>query len=160
MKTEWRVENGEWRVISRKMRDSFSALKKFSIFNSELSIQKGFVALSTVLMISAVVLVIVVSSAYLGISEMITSFSLVSAESNLALVEGCTEDYLLKISNNPTFSGGNISRPEGTCTVVINQSAPAWDITVSSTNTAYTRKVRAQITQRTFGNFITSWREN
>ncbi len=133
--------------------------KFFSTFTSHLSAPKGFMALSTVLIISAVVLIIASTVALLGIGEGQSSFALVRGETNLSLVEGCAEDYLLKIRANSSFTATNITRPEGTCTITINSGNPNWDITVSSTDTNYDRNIQVTFTRSSSGISIIRWRE-
>lgn len=120
---------------------------------------RGFMAITTVLIISAVVLLIAITVSLTGVNEGQTSFAVDNGEQNLALVEGCAEDYLLKIRANSSFTASNITRPEGTCSITINVGNPNWDITVSSTNSDYQRKVQVKFTRSSSGITLTSWQE-
>lgn len=122
--------------------------------------QAGYIALSTVLIITSVVLFIATTVTYLSIGEGQTGLSLYKGEENLHFVEGCVEDYLLKIRTDAeTFVPGNITRPEGTCTITVNSGHPNWDITVATTLTSYKRQVRVIFTQSATGLTLSSWKE-
>lgn len=131
----------------------------FSTFNSKLSTPRGFMAVTTVLLISSVVLTIATTVSLVGIGEGQSSLAVYRGEGNLGLVEGCVEDYLLKIRSDQGYTGGNITRPEGTCTITINSGDPNWNITVSSTSTAYQRKVQVIFTRSINQITVTSWKE-
>lgn len=124
--------------------------------------QSGYIALTTVLIILAVVLITAVSVTYSSIGEAQSGLALFKSEENLHFVEGCAEDILLKIRSNPTYSGTTISRPgtEGTCTITYNTSGPVnWDLTVSSQSTTYQRKIRIVFVRNPTGIVLTSWNE-
>lgn len=122
--------------------------------------QKGFVALSTILIIMAVVLATAATVGILSVGELQSSFALFRGENTLSFVEGCAEDYMLKIrSQGAGFVAGNITRPEGTCTIVVNSGDPNWDITVSTTATQYKRQVRVVFVRSATGITLTSWKE-
>jgi len=118
----------------------------------------GFVAISTVLVLMAVMMSAVVAITYLSVGELQTGLVQVKGEESLGLVEGCTEDLLQKIHDNPGFAGTSLSRPEGVCTFVYNSPGPNWDVMVSGNNSLSLRKVRVQFTR---GNnvAVSKWQE-
>ncbi len=77
--------------------------------------QAGFVAVVTVLIITAVIVSTVSTVSLLAIGEAQSSLTLFKGEDTLAFVEGCVEDVLLKIRSDSAYSGTSITRPEGTC---------------------------------------------
>lgn len=120
----------------------------------------GYIATITVLIVMAVVLATVSTVTFLSIGEGQSGFSLFKGEDTLAFVEGCTEDYILKVrAQGASFVAGNITRPEGTCTITVNSGNPNWDITVSTTDTTYKRSIRAVFTRNPTGITLTSWKE-
>ncbi len=119
----------------------------------------GFVAITSVLIIASVTIAIAITVSLLGIGEGQSSLALSKGDENLHFVEGCVEDYLLKIRNSSSFAGGNITRPEGTCTITINSGNPNWDITVSSLSTTYQRRVQVIFVRNSTGITLTSWKE-
>lgn len=121
--------------------------------------KKGFVATTTVLIISAVVVTVVTTAILLSVGEGQASLASYKGEENLASVEGCVEDVLQKIHDSGTYSGTSITRPEGTCTISYVQGGPTdWDITVSFSGTEYNRRIRVVFT-RGANITISSWQE-
>lgn len=120
--------------------------------------QKGFIAISSAIIIAAVVLAISISTTYLTIGEGQAALASTAGESTLNFVEGCMEDALIKIWSAPNYSGGTITRPEGTCTITVLKVANNFTITATTTATDYVRTLRVQAT-RTGTLSITSWKE-
>ena len=139
----------------------------FSSPISHHSSQQGFMAFSLILLISAVVLVIVTTVSLVSIGEMQASMGLYYGEDTLDLVEGCAEDAMMKINLNASYTGGSITRPEGTCNVTINSGDPNWDITVSADHSSqssviekqFQRNIRVTFTRSGSVITMTSWRE-
>ncbi len=121
--------------------------------------QKGFVAVTTVLVIVSVILAVSTSIALLSVGEAQSSLVLFKGEDNLTLIEGCVEDMMLKVRSNSSFASGTISRPEGTCTITVNAGNPNWDVTVTSQTTTYQRKIQVKFTKGSSGLTLTSWKE-
>ena len=119
---------------------------------------KGYIALSMVLIITAVVIAVATTVALLSIGEAQSSLAQEKGEDAWYFVDGCAEDALQKIHDSATYAGGTITRPEGTCSVTIVTGNPNWDITVTTTETTYKRTVEVQVTRGTTLT-ITSWRE-
>lgn len=65
--------------------------------------QKGFIAITTVLILMAVVIGVTSTVTFLSIGEAQSGFSLFKGEDTLTFVEGCTEDALLKARAGSTF---------------------------------------------------------
>jgi hypothetical protein len=123
---------------------------------------KGFVAISTVLIVISVVVAIATSVTLLSVDEARSGLILFQGEDNLAFVEGCVEDAMLKIrSNSSAFPVGTstFTRPEGTCSVSVTTANPNWDITVTSTTTAVKRQIKVVFVRNATGITLTSWKE-
>ena len=124
--------------------------------------KKGFIAISSVLVLMVVILAVITTVVLLSVGEAQTSLSLLKGEDNLQLVEGCVEDYMLKIRSDPSFTATDITRPEGTCHVVINSANPNWDITVTADNNpagTSNRKIQVKFVRNSTGITLTSWLE-
>ena len=119
---------------------------------------KGYIALVTVLIISAVVLATASTVSLLAVGEAQTSLALYKGEENLHFVEGCMEDALLKSWASSSYKGGNITRPEGTCIIGVIKKGSQWTITTTSTASAYNRTVQV-VFNGTSGTGMSSWRE-
>src|ERR1044072_3420848 len=117
--------------------------------------RNGFVAISTVLIVSAVTLAVMLTVSFLSIGEGQASLAGYLGESDLALVEGCAEDALQKFHDNGSYAGGSFTRPEGagtsTCNITLNSGSPNYDITVTATSgdsavVNYNRKIQVKFT--------------
>lgn len=123
------------------------------------NINSGFIAITSVLIISAVVLAITINVSLLSIGQGQAGLALSKGEDTISFVDGCAEDALLKFRANSAYAGPTITRPEGTCTV--NVSAPVlgvYTLTISTSNTLYKRTIEVKAT-RGSSLTITSWKE-
>lgn len=126
---------------------------------NRISGKSGYIALSTVLVILAVIVVVGVSVSLTSINELQTSFGSKQSVSSLDIVEACVEDVLLSINESDSVSGV-ITLPEGTCTATVNSHVGGdWDVTVSSTNDGYARSVRVEASRGGTVS-ITNWKES
>src|SRR6266576_3010630 len=105
---------------------------------------QGYIALITVLIISAVALTVSASVSLLGIGIAQSALASSKGENALQLVEGCAEDALLKSQQSSSYNGGNITRPEGTCVITVLKNASNWTIIATSIQTAYNRTVQVK----------------
>ena len=120
----------------------------------------GYVAISILLILTAVILGIIVTVAHLGIGEGQVSLALSKGEDTLHFVEGCMEDALLKIRSNPSYAGGTIGRPgsEGTCLITV-AGGPTYTVT-ATTNAwqGYNRTIQVVVVRGATMS-LTSWKE-
>src|ERR1700733_9419895 len=128
----------------------------FFIFHSKF--KQGYIALTTVILLSAVIILITTETSLLAIGQAQSSYALFNGENTLTFVEGCMEDALLKSQASATYSGGTITRPEGTCTIIITKNVNIWTITATTPNINYHRTIQAIITRST-SLTLTSWKE-
>ena len=111
--------------------------------------QQGYIAISIVLLTMAVVIGVATTVSFLAIGEAESSLTQQKGEDNWDLVDGCTDDALLKIQSSSTYPGGTITRPEGTCSVVILTGNPNWNLTVTTVSSLYKRTVQVQVVRGT-----------
>ena len=119
--------------------------------------RKGFLAMSTVLIVSAIVLAIAVSTSLIGIGEGKTGLLHWQGSNALYLAEGCMEDALLKLRTSASYTGGTITRPEGSCTVTVTGSG-TYTVSITATNASLTRQIQAVAT-RSGKVAISTWKE-
>jgi len=105
------------------------------------SFQKGYIAISTVLIVSVIAGMISVTVTLLSVSSAQGSLAASKGEDTLSFVEGCAEDGLLKSWSNSDYNGGNITRPEGTCQVTVSKNGTIWSMTVTTLDTRYKKTV-------------------
>lgn len=121
-------------------------------------IQKGYIAFTTILILSAVTLAIATTVALLAIGEAQSSLALSEGEETLTFVEGCMEDALLKARASDSYAGGTVTRPEGTCSITVSKVSNTWTITATTTSTAYKRTIQV-IAVKGSSMTLTSWKE-
>ena len=121
--------------------------------------QKGFVAISVVLVLLAVVIALSVSVSFLSIGEALSSFTLMKGEDTLWFIDGCAEDGLLKSRASVSYNGGTITRPEGTCSISISKNGNIWTMNSTTSATDYKRTIQTIFTYSGSGLTITSWKE-
>lgn len=125
---------------------------------NDLHQQSGYIALMTVIIISAVALALATTVALLALGEAESSFALSQGEGTLQFVDGCMEDALQNIWNNASYTGGNITRPEGTCVITVSQAGSTYTVTATNSSTQYQRTEQAVVNRGTTLT-IQSWKE-
>jgi hypothetical protein len=121
--------------------------------------KRGYIALLAVIMIATAGLFLAVTASLAGISELQSSLSLTNGENTLNFVEGCAEDALQKVWASPSYLGGNITRPEGTCTVTVTTAGQVYTLTVSTSATDYSRTIQVVVNRGASAISIVSWKE-
>ena len=123
---------------------------------------KGYIAISSVVIILAVILSLTITMSYSAIGEAQSGLALFQGEENLQQVEGCVEDAMLKIRSNPV-TVASVTRPQGTCTINYTLSGPTnWDMTVTFQSTVSTnirRSIKVVFVRNATGITLTSWNE-
>lgn len=93
-------------------------MNQSKIFNNR---QSGFVALTTLLVISAVVLAISISVTLIGISNLQNSLDLKRKNELNVISKGCVEEALLQIRNDSAYLGvANFPIGNGFCTISVS----------------------------------------
>jgi hypothetical protein len=101
----------------------------------------GFAAIASLLVISAIILVIGISVSLLSVSGLTQSLSTYKSNYSLNLVESCVEKALSDLNQNDSLST-SYSLPEGDCQLTINQNGPDWDFTVEGSFDDYSHQIR------------------
>lgn len=135
-----------------------------------MTMQKGYIALITVLIVMAVVVTSATTVALLSIGEGQSGFALFKGENTLTFVEGCVEDALLKARASSTFGDPvgttvTVIRPEGSCKikVVSKVGSPTvvWTMRAQTdtATTKYNRIIEVVFNRSSSGITLTSWKE-
>lgn len=128
-------------------------------------LETGYIALTTVIIILAVVLITAMSVTFSSIGEAQSGLALFKGEENFHFVEGCVEDMMLKARSDENYTSGTISRPgtEGTCVVTVvskvGSGTVTWTVEVNSQSTSYQRKISVIFVRSATGITLTSWNE-
>jgi Tfp pilus assembly protein PilX len=104
--------------------------------------KKGYIALTTVLVVGVVLLTIGLSVSLIAISEGQLSLSGRKNETVLNLTESCVQDALLRLSNTNALNA-TVTLPEGTCTLVVDSHVgTTWTFTVTGIFEGHTKKIQ------------------
>jgi hypothetical protein len=124
--------------------------------------QRGFIALTTMLVISAVALAVSISISLIGVSRAKNSLDYIKGQKTLKIAEGCAEVALLELRDDVNYLGGSPTMGDGMCTISISGAGSDRTIDVEATiseASVYVR--RLQLTIKRTGNSvnIVSWNQ-
>lgn len=118
---------------------------------------KGYVALIMVLMVSVLLLVIGISVALISINQGQMSTVEQKKEAELAFVESCAAEVLLKLDKYRVVPS-SVTLPTGTCSVSSSRTGFSWNLTITGSLEGYTKSVQINVL-RTTHITINSWVE-
>jgi hypothetical protein len=131
------------------------------IFTKTNEARKGYIALISVLLISAIGAAIMISVIASGITSSKTDFSLQQSGSARIMASSCAEEALQRISEAGIVTGnGNLTIASGTCSYVITSSS-SQNITIAATGVlgGITSKIKVILATTTPGIILSSWEE-
>ena len=122
----------------------------------------GYVALISVIIIGAVLLMVVISSAYISITQGLNSLLYSNHLESEGLVSACGEEALMKLKDDSNYGGNEtISLGNNQCQIlpILNLGGQARIIQVSSNVGGATKKNKISINQINPTIRITLWQE-
>ncbi len=122
--------------------------------------QRGAVALMMMVIILAVGILIVSTTALIGVDDLEIGFSQEAGGHALLTSESCAEEAMLRLSRNSSYAGGSLAVGESTCTIAVT-GAPCGNCTidVASTRDNFTRNIEVGVTVSGSTVDITNWTE-
>jgi len=123
---------------------------------------KGFIALTSILVISVVALSIAVSVAILGVGEAKNSLDYKKGIEALRIAEACAEEGLLRSRNDLSFTSGGLSFQNGTCNIQVTDTGSGSQVDVEGIVTGppnYHKNIRILSEQDGNGVTIVTWQE-
>lgn len=122
----------------------------------------GFIAFTSLLIISAVTLAIAMSISILGINEARNSLDVKNGIEVLRIANGCADEALYRLKLSATYSGGSLNVGDGQCT--INVSAGTEDRTITVTGQLnsvadFSKTLEVVVRRRGGGIVVRSWRQ-
>ena len=118
--------------------------------------RRGFIAFSSILLVSAIVGIIVLSVSLNSISDAQISLSLNGKDKVINFVESCVQDALLTL-NITGLLPSSITLPTGVCLITINSHVGNnWFFTTVGTLDGYTRSIYVESSRSTTV-AITKW---
>lgn len=113
---------------------------------SNLKPRSGFVAFSTVIIVSFVVLGIALATTMVSIGEARSSFAFFNGEAGLDNVEACVEDTFLTIEVDNTglaYAGGTVTQPQGNCTnTIVSKVGNTWTMQTATVSSNFKKKIQ------------------
>ena len=106
----------------------------------------GFVALVTVLVISAIMLTLGLFTSAAAINEMMAGFSWDQAERALQITDACVDEAVFRLKSDSSYTGGTLSVNGGTCTSSVTGSGSTRTVTSTGTLGDFTKKISATAT--------------
>lgn len=120
--------------------------------------RKGYIALTSVLVMGAIFLVIGIAICMTSTSELQVSLAGTKGNEALYTVESCVEEVLISYRNNNSLPNA-ITLPQQTCTVTIeSQTASNVTFVVSSTDGLHSKSVRVSASKSDRVS-VNSWEE-
>lgn len=120
--------------------------------------QKGFVALVTVLIVSALVLIVTIGLSLRTIDEMEMGLQKSLSSETYYFANLCAEDALMKLKANSNYSGDEvINIGKGSCTILPIEGN--WTIKISASFSGQVKKMRLVISQIHPEIVVDSWQE-
>jgi len=120
--------------------------------------QKGFIALTLVIIASGMALMIVIVSGLLGISELKMELQKSQSLQSYYLANLCAEHSLMRLKENMSYNGDeSIILAEGTCRILPIEGN--WTIRVSASSSGQVKKMKIIIDQINPKMSISSWTE-
>lgn len=122
----------------------------------------GYIALVSILIICAIILLIAISTNLLAISESDMGLQKDQASQTYYLASLCAEDALMKLKNHLNYSGDEaIIINNGSCYIYPTEGSGNQDRIIKTTGTIYghTRKIKIEIDRVNPDVQINSWQE-
>lgn len=111
----------------------------------------GFIAFTSMLIISAITLAIAISISLLGLNEARNSLDAKRGLETLKIADACGEEAMYRLKFFPTYSGGTLIVGDGQCTITLGGSGEDRTITVTATISSvanYVRKIQFSVKVR------------
>lgn len=124
--------------------------------------QQGYIALISILIISALVLLLGISANLLSISESDMSLQTNQASEVYYLATACVEDALMKLKDNLNYGGNEILIfDNGTCTIKPLEGVENKDRVIKTFGNAYNqvRRIKIEINRVNPNMEIKSWQQ-
>lgn len=120
--------------------------------------ERGFIALITVLIISALALMVGIGLGLRAIDEMEMGSQRSRSSETYYLANLCAEDALMKLKENSSYSGDEtINIGNGSCTILPVEGN--WTVKISASSDNQVKKMRLIISQIQPQMIIDSWEE-
>ena len=126
------------------------------------NMEKGFIALTSLIVISAAALATAVSISLLGVGEVNSSLDFKKGGEALKIAEGCVEESLLRLRDNAGYTGATLNIGDGSCTIIVTGTGADKIVNVEALIAGPPRHIKKiQVDLKRTGNSvsITNWKQ-
>lgn len=125
-----------------------------------LSDQRGAAALVVMIVILAMALLVVTSTAFIGVDDLDIGYASELSGDVLLSAESCAEEALIRLSRNPSYTGGSLTVGEAACTITVSGTpCGSCTIDVAAVGESYTRNIQVVVSVSGSTVDIISWQE-
>lgn len=122
--------------------------------------ERGAAALTVFLIILAVSVIVVSTTALIGVDNLTIGFSQQASSDTILSAESCVEEAMVRLSRDNTYDGGNLTVGDTSCTIsVTGTPCGTCTIDVEATGDSFTRNIRAGVSVAGSTVNITNWEE-
>jgi hypothetical protein len=124
--------------------------------------KSGYIALSSILIISAITLTVVTSLVGINLSEANAAYSFSQGKEVSTAAEACAEEAMLRLRNDATYTSGTLTMESITCTITVTGTAPSFTINVSASENippVYQKKLQITVKRRNNAINLITWSE-
>lgn len=122
--------------------------------------QQGAAALVAIIIVTAMVVLISISLAYISINNLEFGFASQRSGDVILSAESCAEEAMYRLSSDNSYSGGSLTVGDVDCTITVS-GAPCGTCTISveAEVAGFTRNIDADVTVTGSNVEIDSWEE-
>jgi|APSaa5957512622_1039677.scaffolds.fasta_scaffold114371_2 hypothetical protein len=123
---------------------------------------QGYIAFSSLLVISAVVLAVSVSVALQGVTESQASLTYKKGQESMMAANGCIEEALIRLRDSVNYTGGSLGLGNSNCVIALTGTGADRTIVVTSTITDppdYVKHLEATVKRAGNSVNVISWLE-
>ena len=124
--------------------------------------RNGYIAFTSILVISIVALMISTSISLLGIGESKSALDYKKGQETLVIAESCAEEALLRLRNDDTYLGGSLNLGGGSCTINIENVDDNFTIDIQAEIAGppnYVKRIQVEAVRAGNSMNIISWAE-
>lgn len=122
--------------------------------------ERGAAALTVFLIILAVSVIVVSTTALIGVDNLSVGFSQQASSDTILSAESCVEEAMVRLSRDENYAGGNLTVGDTSCSIAVTGTpCGSCTIDVEATGDSFVRNIRAGVSVTGSTVNITSWQE-
>ncbi len=107
---------------------------------------KGYIALTAILIIVAATLAVAISANFLSIDSGKNGLTLDRGDASFSLGNGCIEEAIIRLQRNGAYTGGSLNTTAESCTITVAAQGAQRTITAITVADSITRTLTAHVT--------------